>query len=183
MCRRYTSIRNPLQAAKRRSCGHLLLDAFAKIANRYPKIRLDFYGDGVLHDELQAKIDAMDMANRISLHPSRKDIFDCIRTARIFVLPSDYEGMPNALMEAMALGLPCISADCRPGGARTLIENGKNGFIIPVGNTDALAEKIAYLLDNPAVAERIAAEARLLGQTHTNAVVFDKWDDFLKSLF
>ena len=162
---------------------HLLLDAFAKIANRYPQIRLDFYGDGVLHDELQAKIDAMDMANRISLHPSRKDIFDCIRTARIFVLPSDYEGMPNALMEAMALGLPCISADFRPGGARTLIENGKNGFIIPVGNTDALAEKIAYLLDNPDVAERIAAEARLLGQTHTNAVVFDKWNDFLKALF
>ena len=99
------------------------------------------------------------------------------------MLPSDYEGMPNALMEAMALGLPCISADCRPGGARTLIENGKNGFIIPVGNTDALAEKIAYLLDNPDVAERIAAEARLLGQTHTNAVVFDKWNDFLKALF
>ena len=86
-------------------------------------------------------------------------------------------------MEAMALGLPCISADCRPGGARTLIENGKNGFITPVRDTDALAEKIAYLLDNPDVAERIAAEARLLGQTHANAVVFDKWNDFLKSLF
>lgn len=162
---------------------HLLLDAFAKIANRYPQIRLDFYGDGELHDELLAKIEAMGMADRISLHPSRKDIFDCIRTARLFVLPSDYEGMPNALMEAMALGLPCISADCRPGGARTVIENGENGFIVPVRNVDAMAEKISYLLDNPEVAERIAAEARLLGQTHTNAVVFGKWNEFLESLF
>ena len=162
---------------------HMLLDAFAKIAPCYPETRLDFYGDGELHDELQAKIEAMGMVNRISLHPSRKDIFDCIRTARIFVLPSDYEGMPNALMEAMALGLPCISADCRPGGARTLIENGKNGFIIPVGDVDALTEKIAYLLDNPDVAEDIARKARLLGETHTNKVIFDRWNEFLNSLF
>lgn len=162
---------------------HLLLDAFAKIANRYPQIRLDFYGDGELHDELQAKIDAMDMANRISLHPSRKDIFDSIRTARIFVLPSDYEGMPNALMEAMALGLPCISADCRPGGARTLIEDGKNGFIVPVRDVNTLADKMSYLLDNPNVAEQVAKDARHLGETHTNHVIFDKWNNFLNNLF
>ena len=162
---------------------HLLIDAFAKIAPFYPNMRLDFYGDGELHDELQTKIETMGMTNRISLHPSRKDIFDCIRTAQLFVLPSDYEGMPNALMEAMALGLPCISADCRPGGARTLIENEKNGFIVPVRDVDALADKIVYLLDNPNIAERVAVAARHLGKTHTNEVIFDKWNCFLESLF
>lgn len=161
---------------------HLLLNAFAKIAPLYPEIRLDFYGDGELRDELQAKIDALGLISRVSLHSSRKDIFDWIRTARLFVLTSDYEGMPNALMEAMALGIPCISTDCRPGGARTLIDDGINGFIIPSGDVDALSQKIAYLLDNPTIAERVAIEARHLGETHTNKVIFDKWNDFLNSL-
>lgn len=161
---------------------NLLLEAFEKIASRYPKIRLDFYGDGELHDELQIRIEAMGMVNRVSLHSSRKDIFDCIRKARLFVLSSDYEGMPNALMEAMSLGMPCISTDCRPGGARTLIKDGKNGFIVPVKNVDALADKISYLLDNPDVAESVAKEARHLGETHTNKAIFDVWNKFLRTL-
>ena len=162
---------------------HLLLDAFARIAAGHPEVHLDFYGDGELHDELQSKINRLGLGSWVSLHPSRKDIFDCIRTARLFVLPSDYEGMPNALMEAMALGLPCISADCRPGGARTLIDDGKNGFIVPVRDVEALAGKMSYLLDNPDVAERVAREARVIGETHTNEMTFNKWNDFLESLF
>ena len=162
---------------------YLLLDVFAKIASQYPDIQLDFYGDGELHDELQEKINKLGLEHRVTLHPSRKDIFDCIRTARLFVLSSDYEGMPNALMEAMSLGLPCISTDCRPGGARTLIEDGKNGIIVPIKDGDALANKMMLLLDNPNMAERMAHEARHLGETHTNKVIFDKWNNFLKSLF
>lgn len=161
---------------------HLLIDAFARIASKYAAITLAFYGDGELRDELQNKIDSLGLAGRIRLNAGRKDIFDCIRTARLFVLSSDYEGMPNALMEAMSLGLPCISTDCRPGGARTLIEDGKNGFIVPVKDVDAMANKMAYLLDNPDVAERAAMEARRLGETHTNEAVFDEWNKFLKEV-
>lgn len=160
----------------------LLVDAFVKIASRYPDIELDFYGDGVLHDELQARINSKGLSQSVHLKPSRKDIFSCIRTARIFVLTSDYEGMPNALMEAMALGLPCISTDCRPGGARALIDDGVNGIIVPVRDPDSLAQKISYLLDNPDVAEKMGKEARHLGETHTVQSVFDRWDRFLKEV-
>ena len=153
------------------------------IAPKYPSIRLDFYGDGEMHDELQDKINYLGLEHRVTLHPSTKDIFDCIRTAQLFVLSSDYEGMPNALMEAMALGLPCISTDCRPGGARTLIDNGQNGLIVPVKDVDTLAETMMFVLDNPDLAEDMAQEARLLGETHTNKIIFDKWNDFLKSLY
>ena len=161
---------------------HLLIEAFVKIANKYPKITLDFYGDGELKEELQSKIDSIGLQDKIHLNPSRKDIFDCIRTARLFVLPSDYEGMPNALMEAMSLGLPCISTDFRPGGARTLIEDGVNGLIVPVRDVKAMVEKISYLIDNPNEAENLAKEARELGKTHTNEVVFSMWNDFLNTL-
>lgn len=70
-----------------------------------------------------------------------------------------------------------------PGGARTLIDDGKNGFIVPVRDVNALAEKMLYLLDNPKVAEQVAKEARHLGETHTNEMTFNRWNDFLQSMF
>lgn len=160
----------------------LLIDAFSLIANKHTEVSLELYGDGQLKNELQAKIDGLGLTDRIHLNASRKDIFDCIRTARLFVLSSDFEGMPNALMEAMALGLPCIAADCRPGGARTLIEDGVNGFIVPVRNPNAMAEKIEFVLDNQEKAEELAIEARRLAVTHTNKVTFNKWNEFLSNL-
>lgn len=160
----------------------LLVDAFALIADIYPDMTLEFYGDGDLKEEIQSIINSKGLSERVHLHASRKDIFDCIRTARLFVLTSDYEGMPNALMEAMALGLPCISTDCRPGGARTLIKSGKNGIIVPPRNVNALVDKMMYMLENPREAELMAIEAYKIGTTHTNVVTFDKWNQFLISI-
>ena len=160
----------------------LLIDSFSKIADKYPNLNLEIYGDGELKKTLQDKINNLHLQHRVNLLPSRKDIFDCIRTARLFVLTSDYEGMPNSLMEAMALGLPCISTDCRPGGAKTLIENGVNGFIVPLRDSNAIASKIEYLIDNPSIAGFIANNAQHIVETHTNEVIFDRWNNFLLSL-
>lgn len=160
----------------------LLIDAFAKIAVDFPEYTVDIYGDGHLHDELQQQIDGLNLHDRIRLNASRKDIFDRIYKASLFVLTSDYEGMPNALMEAMALGLPCISTDCRPGGASTLIEQGLNGFIVPCGDIDALAREMKKLINESELRERIACEARKLIISHSDKIIFNKWNSFLKSL-
>lgn len=160
----------------------LLIDAFAKIAGAFPEYVLDIYGDGELHDELQEQINSCGLVDRVILHSSRKDIWDCIYKASLFVLTSDYEGMPNALMEAMALGLPCISTDCRPGGARTLIEDGINGFVVPLRQTDSLAQTMALCLSNSELSEKIAMNARKLSETHSEKVLFDKWDQFVMDI-
>lgn len=160
----------------------LLIDAFAKIAGAFPEYVLDIYGDGELHDELQEQINSCGLVDRVILHPSRKDIWDCIYKASLFVLTSDYEGMPNALMEAMALGLPCISTDCRPGGARSLIQDGDNGFIVPVGNEEILVGAITQCLSKIEVSEKISRNARDIMKTHSEKAVFDKWADFLKQI-
>ena len=160
----------------------MLIDAFSLIATEFPEYSLDIYGDGALKEDLQKQIDSMGMAERVHLHGSRKDVWDCIRKASLFVLTSDYEGMPNALMEAMALGLPCIATDCRPGGARTLVEDGVNGYVVPRRDVNALAEKIAYMLIHKEEAERMAFAARKLQVTHNDKMIFDKWNDFLERL-
>ena len=160
----------------------LLIEAFSKIAPTFPKYSLDIYGDGALKDELQNLINDLGLTKRVHLNASRKDVWQCIYTASLFVLTSDYEGMPNALMEAMALGLPCIATDCRPGGARTLIEDGVNGYVVPLGDAETLAEKMNYMLSHKEEAERMAKNARHLQDTHSDKAIFDQWEKILKEL-
>ena len=160
----------------------LLIGAFSLIAQKYPEYILDIYGDGCLRDELQKQIDDLALSDRIHIYASRKDVWDCIHRAALFVLTSDYEGMPNALMEAMALGLPCISTDCRPGGARTLIEDGVNGYVVPLRDVNKLAERMDDLITDDVKARRVGCEAKYLQDTHSDLVIFNKWDGFLKQL-
>ena len=160
----------------------LLIDAFAKISNDFPEYELVIYGDGELRQNLQEQINRYHLNHRISLFPSCKDIWDKIRDASLFVLSSDYEGMPNALMEAMALGIPCIATDCRPGGARTLIEDGVNGFVTPLRDISALANMMRYVLSNPNIAETISKGGRQIALTHDEERTFNKWEKFLCTL-
>ena len=160
----------------------LLIEAFAKISNDFSEYNLDIYGDGGLREELQAQINKLQLTERINLLPACKDIWDRIRDASMFVLSSDYEGMPNALMEAMALGIPSVATDCRPGGARTLIKDGVNGFVTPLRDVNALANTMAYVLSNPVVAETISKGGRQIALTHDEERTFNKWEKFLCAL-
>lgn len=158
----------------------LLINAFYNIAAEFPEYTLEIYGDGKLREELQTQIDALGLTGRVLLKGTTKNILDCVYTASLFVLTSDYEGMPNALMEAMAVGVPCISTDCRPGGARTLIQDGINGWITSAGDKNQLAKQMAAVLRSPLNAEKVAHEALKIRDTHTSEAVFCAWEDFLK---
>ena len=160
----------------------LLIDAFAQVSKKFPDFVLDIYGDGGLKEELQQQIDSLQLQEKVHLNASRKDIWDYICKASLFVLTSDYEGMPNALMEAMALGLPCVATDCRPGGARTLIEDGVNGFVVPMQDIKSLVEKMEFMLSHKAEAEGMAQNARKLQDTHSDNEIFDQWHNFLLQL-
>ena len=160
----------------------LLINAFAKIAPDFTDYSLEIYGDGPLKEDLEKLIEEKDLKGQVQLLNARKDIFNAIKNAAMFVLSSDYEGMPNALMEAMALGMPCISTDCRPGGARALIKNGENGIIVPCGNETTLAEKMAYLLKNPEVAKNYGEKATHIAESHTPDAIFKQWEDYIERI-
>ena len=159
----------------------LLINSFAKIANQFPEYILEIYGDGELKESLQEQIDQLGLHDRIYLKGITQNILEKVYTASLFVLTSDYEGMPNALMEAMAVGVPCISTDCRPGGARELIENGKNGWIVPVNNVDALSDKIRNVLNTLSESGNIAKKAIEIRHTYSSYIVFNRWDRFLNT--
>jgi glycosyltransferase involved in cell wall biosynthesis len=112
---------------------HVLIEAFSRIEKDFPDYELVIYGEGNLRETLENQIKTLKLENKVKLPGVKKNIKNEIYDCSLFVLPSLYEGMPNALMEAMALGLPVISTDCPCGGPRFLIHN-YNGLLVKVNN-------------------------------------------------
>lgn len=157
----------------------LLIKAFAKCAKRIPDYNLEIIGEGELKNELQDLINNLDLRDRIFLKGTFKNVSDLIRDASLFVLSSDYEGIPNALIEAMSLGLPCISTDCKPGGARTLISNGVNGIITPWRDEKELSHAILFMILNPFEADRIGGKAMSISERLSPQNIYNIWEDSL----
>ncbi len=125
----------------------LLLNAFAEVVKQHPYAMLKIYGEGTLRDALQEQIHTMGLQDKAFLMGSTNDVGKALQTADLFVLSSDYEGMPNALMEAMAAGVPCISTDCPCGGPRELFAEELSDKLVQCGNVEELAEKICKALE------------------------------------
>lgn len=158
----------------------LLINAFAKISNLFPEYKLEIYGNGELKDELEIQIEELGLDKKIVLKGTTNKLFDEIVDANLFVLSSDYEGMPNALMEAMALGVPCISTDCSPGGARELIKHGNNGLITSRNSVDELAQAMEFVIENPKDGEKFGSRAKEICNTHSVENILKMWDVFIR---
>lgn len=136
----------------------LLIDAFANVKKDFPFAELHIFGEGELRDALTAQIEGLSLADSVFLRGNLPDVHQQIADAAMFVLPSDYEGLSNALLEAMMMGLPCISTDCA--GSDEYIENEKNGLLIHTGDQAALVAAIRRLLENREEAQAFGKEAR-----------------------
>ena len=132
----------------------LLVRAFATINKDFPDYQLVIYGEGEKRTTLTSISEDLGIKGKVELPGYTTSIGEKIKDVSLFVLPSDFEGMPNALMEAMALGLPCISTDCDGGGTRFLIENEKNGLLVPKRDVDALAAAMKRMLADREFAEQ-----------------------------
>ncbi len=126
----------------------MMIDAFAKAVKQYPNIRLQIFGKGDTDytQMLQNKINSLEMQNNIFLMGRSATIHEEYKKNDVFLMSSDYEGLPNALMEAMASRLICISTDCKT-GPRDLINEGVNGYMVPVGDSNALADTIIKVIN------------------------------------
>lgn len=134
----------------------LLINSFIEFHKSHPDYILSIYGKGELEDELSKYINDVSMTNFIELVGEQKDVYQLILDSKVFVLSSDFEGMPNALIEAMSLGLPCIST--KVSGAIDLIENEINGILVD-SNTKSISNALNKLVDNPDFANSIAHNA------------------------
>lgn len=157
----------------------LLIDAFSDIAGEFPHMNVEIYGNGPLQEELQAAIDNAGLKDRVMLMGRRDNIQNIIRDGELFVLPSLSEGMPNALLEAMALGLASISTDCPIGGPGIIIRNGENGLLVPVGDRKALADAMRRMLTDRELADKCRRNAPLVTEEFAAKKVCREWEEYL----
>ncbi len=160
----------------------LLIDAFALIADRIPDYSLEIYGDGELKENLIRQINENGLTKRVFIKGTSDHIHQLIYDASLFVLSSDHEGMPNTLMEAMALGIPCISTDCKPGGAREIIDNDINGCITPSGDKKALADAIINVLSDRELCNRFGIEGKKKMKQFKPEYIYERWESFFVKL-
>lgn len=158
----------------------MLIRAFAQIKSK--DYKLTIYGEGPLRQYLENIVISLNLSDRISMPGKVERVIDCISQGDIFVMPSNHEGMPNSLIEGMAMGLAPISTDFASGGARALIEDGVNGFLIPVGDCNALVERLNYLIDNPEEKIRIMQAAAYIRKTNSKDVIIPLWIKYIESL-
>lgn len=159
----------------------ILIDAFASLPEGHG-YKLKIYGQGPLKGELEAQIKRLGLTESVLLMGQARRMVDNLGEADIFVLPSDHEGMPNALIEGMAMGLACISTDFASGGASRLIRHGENGLLVPTGDRQALAEAMNFLISNPHLKERLRREAVKIRETHSKEKIIPQWIDYIGEL-
>ena len=160
----------------------MILRAFAAIKDRFPESRLMIYGDGPMREQLAEQVKTLGLTGRAFLCGTVTDVPGRIGRAYAFVLSSFTEGMPNTLLEAMSLGLACISTDCPCGGPRDLIEDGVNGYLVPVDDAAVLADRLETLLADPQKADAIGRNAAGRMQEYRPEKVNAQWESYFQKI-
>lgn len=160
----------------------LLINAFSCVHPDFPGWTLRIYGEGELRETLEKQIEKLKLGGNVALPGNKPDLLDRIKTASVFVMPSDFEGMPNALLEAMSLGLACISTDCPIGGPRAVIESGQNGILTKVGDIGELEAALRMLLEDEEKRRKLAQSAVGIRKRLDSDVICRQWQNYLESL-
>lgn len=153
----------------------MLLRAFALFHRKYPDYRLVLYGEGFLLEKLKALTGELCIADKVIFAGFAQEVEKKIQDAAMYVLSSDYEGISNSLMEAMALGLPVVSTDCPIGGSGLLITDKENGLLTPVGDAEAFAQAMGYIAENPERAAFMGKQAEYVKKEYSVESICQKW--------
>ena len=158
----------------------MLLNAFYAIQKKYPTYKLTFYGEGYLSEELKEQAKKMGISDKVYLPGAVKDIFEHIKKAKLYVMTSQYEGMPNALIEAMCVGVPVIST--RVSGAVDLIHDKNNGRLVDCEDVNGLESAMEELLGDYDRAIKYATEGIALNERLEAQQITSDWIKFIEEI-
>lgn len=156
-----------------------LIKAFSLFVKDFSDYELHIYGDGEEERKLRGLVSCLDLDGKVLFHHYTKQIHKCIKDAYIYVNASDYEGMSNAMLEAMAIGLPSICTDCPIGGARMVIQNNINGVLVPVNDYLSLCDAMKSVASDSSFAARIGKEATKIRERLGVSTIVDMWESIL----
>ncbi|MBR0538435.1 MAG: glycosyltransferase [Clostridia bacterium] len=159
----------------------LLVDAFARFHKEFPEHSLAVYGDAPnvegekVLSQVKAQIREAGLADAVRFYPFSSTVHQEILGDAMYVNSSDFEGLSNAMLESMAIGLPVVCTDCPVGGARSVITDGENGLLVPMQDPQALADAMGRLADDPALSARVSKNAALLRESLSLPAIAGRW--------
>lgn len=157
----------------------IALKAFKIVHEQLPDYTLSFYGDGKDMQLIRNLTIVLGLQESVHFYGATKNIIDVIRNSRLLMLSSDYEGIPNVVIESFIAGTPVVATDCSPGGARLLIDDRKNGFIVPICDYKTLATRCIELVQDSKLSNLFVAQARLKLHQFKPETIFDAWNEYL----
>ena len=160
----------------------VMVEAFEKFVKKFPDYKLIFYGDGLDQKYVEKIVKRKSLTDKVIFAGKTSNVLEKIKESKIFVLTSDYEGIPNVLMEAMALGIPCISTDCSPGGARLLIDNNKNGILTPIANPEKISDALEKMASDSQFADKCALEAMNILEKYSPEKILPVWKKYISDI-
>lgn len=160
----------------------MLINAFSIFQKKHSEYVLKIYGEGKLKEELEELAQKTLMPDTYYFMGRSSNLLIDIQKSTMFVLSSDYEGMPNVVIEAMAIGLPVISTDCPSGGSAYLITNEENGLLVEVGDVLALGNAMCRIAEDEALRSKLSKNAEKIKIKLDASKVVDMWREYLESL-
>lgn len=166
----------------------LLIEAFEVFHSGHPEYSLEIYGNTITEEEilllkaLENLVCERKLDESIKILPPRADIHEIVKDCAMFVSSSDYEGLSNSMLEAMAIGLPCVCTDCLGGGAREMIKNGENGLLVPMNDVKALALAMERIANDVELAEKCSVNASKIRSELSAEKITEQWIEYIESV-
>ena len=157
----------------------IMLKAFQIFHNHNPNYILKIYGDGEDEDYIREWIKNFGLENEVFIEGKTSDPIGAMDGADVFLTTSDYEGISNSLLEAMSKGMPIVATDCTPGGARMLIEDGKNGLLVPCGNVDLIAAALGKMAENYTLRRDCGKRAKDVTKIYSKDRIMNMWIHYI----
>lgn len=156
----------------------MMLCAFVQVASQYD-VRLEIYGNGGEREKLERLVEQLGVSDKVRFCGQSNDVPSVLARADVFLMSSDYEGLPNALMEAMAVGVPCVCTDCLGGGPRLLLGNDERGLLTKRGDEQRFADAIIRYLKNSELKTEKSKAAKEYAKQYSVDNCFEKWVNYV----
>lgn len=163
----------------------LLVEAFVRVHSQHSEYTLRIIGDAPNEEgrevlqTLDKQINELQLNESVKFEPFMKNVHEAIIKDAMYVNSSDYEGISNAMLEAMAIGMPVVCSDCPIGGAKATITDGENGLLVPIKDADALANAMSRVIEEDGLADMLSQSASKLRDEISLDSITDKWMNLL----
>ena len=158
---------------------HMLIDGFSEFSKKHKDYMLEIYGVGPLLEELKSYAVGLNLQSKIEFKGFVNNLNDKMNSSTMYVSTSNYEGISNTMIEAMAMGVPTVCTDCPVGGASLMIRHEENGVLIPVGDTQKLIYYMNKIVEDDIFRNKISNNSIEIKDTYSIQKIVDKWEKIL----